>query len=114
MDWHSVEADGTGRSCTLAGRGGTDVEGGHRPARGGIRDVQGAAAFARGLEGPETAHRDVRLAGTDRRGQDTFGEDAGGTNVWRHKIAHSIGHERIHGEVQCVAAGWLAARICGL
>jgi ATP-dependent Clp protease ATP-binding subunit ClpC len=40
-----------------------------RPARGGVRAVQGAQAFARGPERPAPAHRHVSAARPDRRGQ---------------------------------------------
>ena len=86
----------------------------HRPARSRLRDLQGVAPFARGFERPETAHRHVSLARTDRRGQDLARQDAGRTDVRRFQIAHPPGHERIHGATQCLAPHRLAARLCRL
>ena len=66
------------------------------------------------LKDPQTADRHLCAARADRRGQDAARQNARRKHVWRFQIAHPTRHERVHGEIQCFAAGWLAAGICRL
>ena len=80
---------------------------GQREAR--FRDLQGVAPFARGFERPEAADWNFSFARPDRRWKNFARENDGRADVRRREIAHPSGHERIHGEIQRLAAHRFAA-----
>ncbi len=89
-------------------------EDGHRAGGCHFVHLQGAAPFAGGPEGSAAADRLVHLPGADGRGQDAAGEIAGGIHVQQPRGADPDRHVGIHGEVQRLAAGRVAARLRGL
>ena len=63
------------------------------------------------LKDPKRPIGTFLLLGPTGVGKTLAGQDACGTDVRRREIAHPSGHERIHGEVQRLAAHRFAARL---
>src|ERR1051326_5258012 len=114
MDGNPAAADGTRRDAALDAGRNRNEQSGHWPTRSGLGNVQSLATFPRGPERSAAPYRYVRFAGPDRSRQDPPGQDAGRAVVWRFQSADPVGYERVHGEIQCLAADWFAARLRGL
>ena len=116
MDRHSAQAHGAGRNRSGCSRSKTEMDkSGHRPARSGFRHVQGAAPFARGFERSASGPIGTfALLGPTGVGKTLLAKTLAEQMFGDAKVAHPTGHERIHGEIQCLAPGRFAAGLCRL
>ena len=114
VDRRPARKDGAEGNGQAAANGERPDQDGHRAGGCHFVHLQGAAALAGGPEGSAPADRLVHLPGPDGRGQDAAGEIAGGIHVQQPRGADPDRHVGIHGEVQRLAPGGLAARLRGL
>ncbi len=109
LDRHPRDAPAGGRDGEAAPHGGPAARPDHRPGRGGARRVGCHPPCTGRAEGSQAAHRLIHLPRPDRCREDGACACPRRVHVRRRAGDGADRHERVHGEVLDLAAGWCAA-----